>query len=365
MNEKRSSTKKMRLICAIIFIVFTYLYLSCYQENVLAVAQHELSDGLTSYNYLLSPILITLTLTLLQVGVFAITGVKKMFHALNYFPSFMLLAMITDVPCDFDTNMSLGAWSWLLPVLLLLFAGVMYVVRQLEPYENVGKSGLWFSRQTWLNLSQMVVMMFLVTWIGNGHQVFHERMKMERLMMEGKYAEALETGRNSLETDSSLTFLRVACLHKTQQMGELLFTYPLVGGSKAMYLDSVTTKVLMWNAPKWMSDPKLTKVKYVIPDEYKLCGLLLDKKLDAFVDELAKEGKIADKSLPKHYSEALMLYTHRRTHPKYIYKNSVMEADFRDFQSMERKYANLMERQAALCDTYGNTYWYYYLYGSK
>ena len=32
---------------------------------------------------------------------------------------------------------------------------------------------------------------------------------------------------------------------------------------------------------------------------------------------------------------------------------------------MEAKYANPVERQSALRDTYGNTYWYYYQYGSK
>lgn len=365
MNQKRNSTAKMRLTCTIIFIVFTYLYLSCYQADVLAVAQHELSEGMTSYNYWLSPILITVVLTLLQIGVFSMTHVRKTFHALTYFPSFLILAVITDVPCDFDTNRSLGAWTWLLPVLLLLYGGVIYVVRQLEPYENAGRAGLWFSRQAWLNLCQMIVMMLFVVLIGNGHQVFHERMKMERLMIEGKYTDALSVGRKSLDTDSSLTFLRVACLHKTKQMGDLLFTYPLMGGSKAMFLDSLSTKALMWKAPKWMVDINVCKVKYILPREYKLCGLLMDKKLDAFVCEILKSGKLDTASLPKHYCEALMLYTHRRSHPRIVYKNAVMEADFRDFQAMERKYSNLLERKTALYETYGNTYWYYFLYGVK
>lgn len=365
MNEKRNSTIKLRLTCAIIFIVFTYLYLSCYQENILAVAQHELSEGLTSYNYWLSPILITLVLALLQVGVFTITRVKKMFHALTYFPSFLILAVITDVPCDFDTRRSLGAWAWLFPTLLLLFAGIIYVVRQLEPYENSDRVGLWFSRQAWLNLFQMLVMMFLVSLIGNGHQVFHERMKMESLMKEGKYSEALRVGENTMDTDSSLTFLRVACLHKTKQMGSLLFTYPLVGGSKAMFMDSVSTKALLWKAPKWMVDGKVSGVKYILPQDYKLCGLLMDKKLDTFVAEILRKEKLDKVELPKHFCEALMLYTHRRSHPKIVYKNAVMEADFRDFQAMERKFSNPLERKTALCETYGNTYWYYFLYGKK
>ena len=97
MNKKRNSTATLRLACAIIYIVFTYLYLNCYQADILAVAQHELSDGLTSYSYTISPILTTLVLFLLQLGVYTVTGVKKMFHALTYLPSLLVLTFITDV----------------------------------------------------------------------------------------------------------------------------------------------------------------------------------------------------------------------------------------------------------------------------
>jgi len=355
----------MRLTCAIIFIVFTYLYLSCYQADILAVAQHKLSDGLTSYNYTLSPIVATLVLFLLQLGVFAITRVKKMFHALTYFPSLLVLAFITDVPSGADAYLSLGAWVWIAPLLLLLFGGAMWVIRQLEPYEAEVRVGLWMSRRTWINLLQMLVMCLLVILVSNGNIVFHERMKMERLLMQGKYAEALQVGKQSLETDSSLTMLRVACLHRTGQMGEKLFTYPLVGGSEAMIPDSVTTKALMWRTPKWMHSMKNGKLRYVRPMDYQLCGLLLDKNLDKFVALVQKQYNLGSDSVPKHYKEALILYAHRRSVPKVIYKNSVMEADFQDFQALERKSANAMERNTALRDMYGNTYWYYYQYGGK
>lgn len=365
MNDKRSSTTKMHLTCAIIFIVFTYLYLSCCQADVMAVAQHVLSDGLTTYNYTLSPILATMVLFLLQLGVYAVTRVKNTFHALTYFPSLLVLAFITDIPTNVDAHPSLGAWVWMAPLLLLLYGGVMWVIRQLDPYETESRPGLWMSRKTWLNLFQLLVMMLVVVLVGNGDTVFHERMKMERLMMQGKYAEALEVGKKNLETDSSLTMLRVACLHRTGQMGEKLFTYPLVGGSKAMIPDSVTTKSLMWRTPKWMHPMRNGRLKYLRPADYQLCALLLDRKLDKFVAEVQKQYKLGSDSMPKHYREALVLYAHRRSAPMIIYKNSVMEADFQDFQTMERKYSDFQERDAALRDTYGNTYWYYYQQGIK
>ena len=40
-----------------------------------------------------------------------------------------------------------------------------------------------------------------------------------------------------------------------------------------------------------------------------------------------------------------------------------MDADFQDYQALERKFPDKRERQTALRATYGNTYWYYWQYG--
>ena len=366
METRKNSTTKMQFVCAIIFIIFTYVYLAYYQADVLAVAQHVLSGGMTDYSYTLAPFLITLVFFLLQMGVYALTRVKRRFHALTYFPSFLLLTMITDIPCDIDVRHSLGAWWIVIPVCLILWGGIMWVTRQLEPMETEPHSNGWFSRYMWLNIAQMVLMAVLMVSISSSDCLFHERMKMEHLMKEKQYEKALEVGRNSLQTDSSLTMLRIACLNETGNLGSRLFSYPLVGGSKSMIPDSVTVKALMWKAPKWMQQPSIWMqkhhLKYRIPADYQLCALLLDKKLDAFVKLLGKYYKIDSQKLPIHYKEALLLYTHRRSKPCIVYHDNVMDADFQDFQQMEHKYSNPMEKQNAIRDTYGNTYWYYYEY---
>ena len=59
---------EMRSTMAIVFISFTYLYLDCFQDDVMAVAQYVLSGGMTSYSYVLAPIILTLALFMLQVG---------------------------------------------------------------------------------------------------------------------------------------------------------------------------------------------------------------------------------------------------------------------------------------------------------
>ena len=88
---------------------------------------------------------------------------------------------------------------------------------------------------------------------------------------------------------------------------------------------------------------------------------MLDKNLDAFVKNIGKYYKVNSK-LPKHYREALTLYTHLRSNPILVYHSNVMDADYQDYQDMERNNPDKTLRKNDLHESYGNTYWYYYQY---
>jgi len=96
--------------------------------------------------------------------------------------------------------------------------------------------------------------------------------------------------------------------------------------------------------------------------DYILCGYLLDKNLDGFVNEVRRRYNLSSPSLPKHYREALTLYTHLRSNPILVFHNEVMDADYADFQKLVRKYSNAEERESHVRDSYGGTYWFYYFY---
>ncbi|MBP7105506.1 MAG: hypothetical protein KBA83_10310, partial [Fermentimonas sp.] len=95
--------------------------------------------------------------------------------------------------------------------------------------------------------------------------------------------------------------------------------------------------------------------------DYLLCGYLLDRNLDAFVRDLRRYYKI-DEKLPLHYREALTLYTHLRTNPLLIYHNSVMDTDYQDMIDLQSQFQNQTQRRSTVLDSYGSTYWSYYLY---
>ena len=65
--------------------------------------------------------------------------------------------------------------------------------------------------------------------------------------------------------------------------------------------------------------------------------------------------------LPKHYREALVLYTHLSSQRELMYANSAAETDYKEFQKLMRsKRKTQAEHDNALKTAYFGTYWWYY-----
>ncbi len=351
MNRTNNSTAITQVACAILFVLFTFLYLFLYQADILVMAQHVLSGGSTSYHPLVGAILITLVLSLLSLGIFVLTRMQGFTHALIYFPSLLILTVITDPSEHIDKGFSLGSWLWIVPVLLNPFVLAVLLAKTYRFGDCTPTHNGLFTPLLWINSTQLLVMMLLVILVSNHRDVFHYRMRMENLMIEGKYAEALQVGKQSLATDSSLTMLRIACLDETHQLGNLLFTYPLVGGSEAMRPNGNSVHAMIRRYPK----KRLT-------GDYILTRYLLDKNLDGFIANIGKYYQPDSTNVPQHFREAMILYTHQRENPVLVYHDNVMDADYQDYQTLENTYRDPVERANALRDMYGNTYWYYYQY---
>ena len=350
-----NSTAVIMTACAIVFCVFTFTYLYFYQSDVLMADQHVLSGGQTQYAPLLGAILLTVILQFLQLLVRAIFRLYKSSHALTYLPSLLVLAVITSGDKDIDKHFSFGPWLCIVPVVLVVFVFVVFVARQLQEVETPIKGPLLFSRCMWVNMLTLFVMFFLVGIAGNSDKVFHERMKMERLLLENKPEEALNVGSKSFDTDSCLTLLRVYALAKTNQLGQRLFEYPIVGGADAMTPNGNSVRTLMYPAKPILVQKKKSAV------DYQLCAHLLNKDLKAFVALLVKSYPL-NKPLPKHYKEALYLYGAITPHAKYKLHDNVMAADYADFKKLQQQAPDKDARQSSARDVYGKTYWYYYFY---
>ncbi len=376
-NSKNGAVVQ-RLICAIFFILFSVLYLQNYQDSILAVTQHVLSHGATHYNSIVGTVLITLVLQLVQVGVCAGTRLHGQFHALTYFPSLLLLAMLTDVSPHVDIEGYLGRWLWLLPLLIVIFVVAVWVCHQFDFLEQVPNSRCSPLQTLWLNMLLMLVMTSATSAVGCSDKVFHMRMRMESHLLAGRFAAATGVGVKEAATDSSLTMLRIWALSEQHALGERLFEYPLTGRSDAMLPNGSSVKLMMVPESRLYRHlgvvfrqklrpaaylAKLHEKRWATPaaHDWLLCACLLDRRLDDFVRLLPRYYKV-NGSLPKHYREALTLYTHLHAHPYIVYHEAVMDADYDDYTELEARYAHSPERYAALRDSYGKTYWFYYDY---
>ena len=380
-TDKKNSTIFMKSTCAILFLTFTFVYLYFYQADILAAGQHVLSGGQTHYDRTIGAVLITALLYLLQLVVYGLTHLSKQAHALTYFPSLLLLMFVTAFNPDRQGHSSFGIWAFALPVSLMLYVASVFWLRKYESYAKVVSPVDVHSPVMWTNLLCMSLMFVMVGSFSNHSDKLYYRVQAEQCLLKGDYDGALAAGATSLVEDSSLTMLRAFALSRKGQLGERLFEYPLTGGAESLLPNGRSVRLLMLQEKTvyqhigiWTKQ-RMDPIHYLLFNfrhhaakrpavDYLLCAYLLDRDLDRFVQTVQQYYDL-EKPLPKHYEEALTLYTHLRSNPAVEYHRSVTETDFQDFQDLLRRYPDKMERNNAARDTYGNTYWYYYLTASK
>lgn len=375
-QNNKNGTLIMRMMCAVFFLLFTFLYLYDYQADILSVVQHVLSHAATRYNRSVGAVIITLVLWMLQLAIYAATKLSRRGHALTYLPSLLLLGILTCASPDIYYCHYIGNWIWLFPMLMVAYTFVVWVVRQLEPMELPALSLGVFSRMTWINLLQMTVMALITCAIGNSDPVFHYRMKIENCIINQNYAKAAAVGYQNARTDSSLTMLRVWTLSEQGRLGDKLFTYPLTGNSDAMLPNGKSVKLMMAPEGKLYKElgvvfkEKMRPIKYLEKlhekhfatlkaHDWLLCAYLLDCNLDAFAKALPKYYDVG-KPLPQGYREALVLYNHTQNNVGIAYANAVIDADYEDFVSLAHNENNPQKRLSILKDNYGKTYWFYF-----
>lgn len=371
---KRKGSTVASVTCAIIFCLFAFLYIYCYQTPTLSFAQHVLSGGVTFYHPLVSAIVITVIAQIIQVVFARFINLGGSSYALTYFPAMLFIALLTCGQPDAQGKLTVAHWVYGLPVVIIIYVLLVGMAKQW--IEQLDSGNLISSRMLSLNLLTLLVMMLLVVNVSNGDPMFHRQVWAEKLLIDRRYSELAKEGRGNSQiqrqtgvqflkknsnlivyetTDSTLTLLRFIAMSKLGILADSLFTQPVVGGTGSL--------MRMENVHPYLFDKKfLSRTKTF---DYKLCALLAEGDLDNFARKLQNRYDTSDTlacdTLPRHYREALVLYQHLRQNPVTAYKDPVLETDYEDMRKLQEGCLDDKERNLKFWQTYRNTYWYYYI----
>ena len=375
-TNSNSNNLYVRTLCAILFYTFVFFYLYIYQQDLLMLTQHLCSGGTTHYHPIIGTGTITILLALLQFGVGRLLRSFSILYALSYVPSFIVLAALTGIQLQAN-GYTFGVWPFMLPISLTLYALIIIILMRI----NIETKSMFHYTQQTIIISNTLIMLvgFLFTGLtSNSSATLHTQLKVERLLSQKQYDDALNILKQANNNSPSLSMLTAYTLSLKGELPEKLFTYSVAKGAQNLTPDSLHTRMAFYPEGKlfhhigvypiqrmgahryldYLYRHHLGKRPFT---DYYLMALLLDKKIDTFVAILPTLYDVHG-PLPTHYREALLLYTHLRTNPSIIFHSNIMDADFQDFQTLENKYLHPDVRRNAMRDTYGNTYWYYFLY---
>ena len=375
--HRRRTARIIAVASGLLFSVFSITYLSVFQKDVMEALHYSLAQGKTVYAPWVSAVLITIVLLLVRLLINGLTNLKGPLKALSYFPSCLLLGVLTDVGHDVYHGGGIAdVWSWMLPLVLVLYVAIAWLLAR--------AARLWLNPEipdgfvVNSNLLTLLLLCFMTVGIGNDNIHFHHELQVEEALRRQEYGRALEVAGKTMDPSRNLTALRAYAMSRQGTMGEDLFRYPQLYGAAGLLMGTSNEKALRLNADSLsvylgaepaLGEPALDFFRRICHEEtgnyttldYYLSALLLEKKLDEFVKEFEALYTVRD-SIPLYYNQALFLYAKKHGASTEEITNEALEELWGKYRmkkeelSGQRGEANRMRRE------FGDTYWWYYQY---
>ena len=377
-NKNRRRTARIIAVASgLLFSAFSFTYLSVFQKDVMEALHYSLAQGKTVYAPWMSAVLITVVLLVLRWAVNALVGLKGPLKALSYFPSCLLLGVLTDVGHNVYHGGGISdTWGWMLPLCLVLYGVLGWLLaRAARLWLNPEMPDIWVVNSNFMTL---LMLCFMTIGIGNTNVHFHHELQVEEALRKQDYGRALQVAEKTMDPSRNLTALRAYAMSRQGTMGEDLFRYPQLYGAAGLLMGTSDEKALRLNADRLsvylgakpaLGEPALTFFRRICEEEsgnyttldYYLSALLLEKKLDEFVRAFDELYTVRD-SIPYYYRQALFLDS--KMHPSAVTDSAdvALEELWGKYQqkqqelSGQRGEANYMRRE------FGDTYWWYYQY---
>lgn len=377
LERKRIRTARILTgVCGAVFFAFSLVYLYVMQGDVMRMLYQTVSGGKTWFSPFWCAFLLSAALLLLRWGINALMGLKGLVRTLSYFPSFLLLGVLTDVGYGVEGEGIDGCWMWLLPLLLLAYVLVVYGLRRVLR--------LWLDTEVdsgWLiisNLTILLLLMLMTVGIGNSDIHLHHELALKEAIRRGDYEEARLTGAKVNDPNRTFTALRAYALSREGTMGEYLFRYPQPFGASGLLIDAADGHTLPSSADslyRYLGAKPLEgehpvdffrrlctdEVEGSVAQDYHLSALLLDKRLDAFAEAIGGLYPSPD-ALPRHYREALFLYGKMHPSEGAPLVDEALEKQWQAYESLQKELTGTVGEGNRMRRKFGDTYWWYYQY---
>lgn len=367
-------------VCATLFAVFAFLFVAVYQAPLLEAFYNEVATGKLGYNPWLVGGVVSLLLTILALWLNRFAGFRREWTAIAYLPSALLLAFITDIDRRIYTGGGFS-YSWIIIFVLglLVYTFMAFILSRIL-FEKIKDVTMVTNRVLWRNMMLMVLLISLVGTLSNGDGDFKRETRLMSHLADDDTLKALRVGKTSLEASHELTAMRAYLLANSGKLGEQIFEYPQYYASEGLLPHVKRTSSLVPDsvysligavpasgetAATFLARMALADSATTVAKEYYLTSLLLDKRLLEFKEQvLSMYGIDALDSLPKHYREALMLYTDIADVPEFQVNDSVMYKKLAKLRELEKIYEDAFVRGNYVRRYFGRTYWWYFLYSN-
>ncbi|MBR4844934.1 MAG: hypothetical protein IKU98_00765, partial [Bacteroidaceae bacterium] len=101
----------VRIVCAVVFVIFSYTFLSIYQAPLLEVVYDITATGKLQYDEKITAAIITFALLLITLWLNKYAKFSREWEAMAYLPACVILAFITNIDRTIYTGVEFS-WSW-------------------------------------------------------------------------------------------------------------------------------------------------------------------------------------------------------------------------------------------------------------
>lgn len=375
-GEKRLQ-RFITTFCALFFALFSFTFVAMYKSPVIEIVYDGVATGKLQYNgYILSGVL-TILLVGLALWLNRFAKFRREWTAMAFLPSALLLAFVTDIERTvFTGGASLSGWLWVFVAGLFFYAFLAFLFGRML-FEKIKNPNMAANRIVWRNLVLLSIIFMLVGYLSSSDKNFMREALQYKHYRAGESEAALAVGAHSPLASQQLSAQRAFLLSLRGELGERLFEFPQYFGAEGLlpaverttpiapdtvYAHIGLVRDSLETAEDYLARAVSGDSVSIVAREYYLVSLLLERRIVDFADAVYEYYNMGD-SLPRHYREALVLYSH--VVPEY----SIPFDDLSLRAMLEKMVEEAGDKDSRVLfsphfkEEYGSSYWWYFFYG--